>query len=175
MRSLRTPRTPQHEPTSSISKQQHRLVSRPLPQESSPSQLHHPDFARQSVQPRRRPSAQPTRLGWRMGQVGDAAVAGAQRASSEWRWRAVEGGDAGRAGGGGQRPSGGVPPTTLPKCCVLICLLAGHSSPTLTARYSHRSLADLAEAVRKLPSVTGDTASVIRTRAVRWGAKRGIG
>jgi integrase len=45
-------------------------------------------------------------------------------------------------------------------------LLAGHSSPTITARYSHRSLADLADAVRKLPSLTGDTASVIRTISV---------
>ena len=45
-------------------------------------------------------------------------------------------------------------------------LLAGHSSPTITARYSHRSLADLADAVRKLPSPTGDTAGVIRTISV---------
>jgi integrase len=45
-------------------------------------------------------------------------------------------------------------------------LIAGHSSPTITARYSHRSLADLADAVKKLPSLTGDTASVIRTNSV---------
>jgi hypothetical protein len=32
--------------------------------------------------------------------------------------------------------------------------LAGHSSPTLTARYSHRVLDDLAAAVSKLPSLT---------------------
>jgi integrase len=31
--------------------------------------------------------------------------------------------------------------------------LAGHSSPTLTSRYSHRRLHDLAGAVEKLPSV----------------------
>jgi len=45
-------------------------------------------------------------------------------------------------------------------------LLAGHSSPVLTARYSHRSLADLTDAVRKLPSLTGDTAGFIRTISV---------
>jgi hypothetical protein len=52
-------------------------------------------------------------------------------------------------------------------------LLAGHSSPTITARYSHRSLADLADAVRKLPSPTGDTASVIRTISVPTGCAEG--
>lgn len=31
--------------------------------------------------------------------------------------------------------------------------LAGHSKPELTARYSHRRLYDLTEAVRKLPSL----------------------
>jgi len=52
-------------------------------------------------------------------------------------------------------------------------LLAGHSSPTITARYSHRSLADLADAVRKLSSPTGDTASVIRTISVPTGCAEG--
>jgi integrase/recombinase XerC len=45
-------------------------------------------------------------------------------------------------------------------------LLAGHSSPTITARYSHRSLADLADAVRKLPSPMGDTAGFFRSISV---------
>jgi len=52
-------------------------------------------------------------------------------------------------------------------------LLAGHSSPTITARYSHRSLADLADAVQKLPSPTGDTAGVIRTISVPDGFSEG--
>src|SRR4029077_8051066 len=34
--------------------------------------------------------------------------------------------------------------------------LAGHSTPTLTARYSHRRLHDLAGAVEKLPSLLPD-------------------
>jgi len=42
--------------------------------------------------------------------------------------------------------------------------LAGHSTPTLTARYSHRRLHDLAGAVEKLPSMlpTGPTAEAAK-------------
>jgi hypothetical protein len=45
-------------------------------------------------------------------------------------------------------------------------LLAGHSSPVLTARYSHRSLNDLAEAVAKLPEFVANTRAEIGLKSV---------
>src|SRR5262249_1040567 len=43
--------------------------------------------------------------------------------------------------------------------------LAGPSTPTLTARYSHRRLHDLAGAVEKLPSLLPDSAPAAAERA----------
>ncbi len=43
--------------------------------------------------------------------------------------------------------------------------LAGHSTPTLTARYSHRRLSDLTQAVAKLPNLTPPTLESSTTTA----------
>jgi hypothetical protein len=50
--------------------------------------------------------------------------------------------------------------------------LAGHSTPTLTARYSHRRLYDLAGAVEKLPRFLpdGNTAGALRATGTDAGA-----
>jgi len=45
--------------------------------------------------------------------------------------------------------------------------LAGHSSPTLTARYSHRRLHDLAGAVEKLPSFLPEQSALREVQTLR--------